>query len=136
MPPRAKVADHPHIVISDFERRRDRQYTIDTLEALTTINPHTAFVLADEADALAQFSQWKSWRTIVQLVPIAVFNRPGFSADALSGEAATALAPFRVDAAEAMSLAGQEPPAWIYFDDTENPLSSTAIRAMQGAKKA
>lgn len=124
-----RVAGHPHIVISDFERRRGLQYTIDTLDALTALNAHTAFVWIMGADAFAQFDRWKDWRRIAALVPLAVFNRPGFAAEALSGPAAESLAPFRIPAGDAMTLAAAEPPAWVYFDDTAIAMSSTAIRA-------
>lgn len=123
-----KAAAHPDIVISDFERRQNLQYTVDTLERLSLLHPDTAFVWLMGADSLANFHRWKDWRRIASLVPIAVFNRPGYGDDALTSKAARELAAFRLNEDKAESLAGSEPPAWIYFSDTDNPLSSTAIR--------
>ncbi len=123
------VANHPDIVVSDFERRRNLQYTQDTLEALQTLNPHTAFVWLMGADGLENFHRWKNWRQIAQATPIAVFNRPGYGDEALASEAASALSTFRVDEADAMTLAALEPPAWVFFSDTKNPISSTVIRS-------
>lgn len=123
-----RVADHPDIVVSDFERRHDLQYTVDTLERLQEINPDARFVWLMGADSLASFHGWKDWRRIAERVPIAVFNRPGHGEDALAGEAAKALAAFRIDASAAQTLIEQTPPAWVYFADLDNPLSSTALR--------
>jgi len=84
------VANHPDIVVSDFERRRGLQYTCDTIDALQALNPHTAFVWLMGADGLENFHRWKNWRHIAQAAPIAVFNRPGHGDEALSSEAAQA----------------------------------------------
>ena len=123
-----KVAGHPHIVISDFERRKGLQYTVDTLERLTLLHPDTQFVWLMGADSLVAFHHWKDWRRIAELVPIAVFNRPGYADNALKSEAAAALAAFRLNAGDAPTLAERAPPAWIFIDETDNPLSSTALR--------
>ncbi|MAW79391.1 MAG: hypothetical protein CMI63_04085 [Parvularcula sp.] len=123
------VANHPDIVVSDFERRRGLTYTAETLDALQAINPNAAFVWLMGADGLDNFHQWKEWRHIAETVPMAVFNRPGHTDEALASEAAKELAAFRIDPDNAMLLSETEPPAWVFFPDTENPLSSTAIRS-------
>lgn len=123
------VANHPDIVVSDFERRRGLVYTADTLAALHALNPNAAFVWLMGADGLENFHRWKDWRHIAQTVPIAVFNRPGHGEAALAGEAAQAFAAFRIDESDAASLAAAEPPAWVFVSDTQNPVSSTAIRS-------
>lgn len=123
------VSHHPHIVVSDFERRRGLTYTADTIDALKALNPHAAFIWLMGADGLETFHKWRDWRHIAQSVPIAVFNRPGHESAALESEAAQALAAFRIDPDDAMRLGETEPPAWVFFPDTENPVSSTAIRS-------
>lgn len=123
-----KAARHPDIVVSDFERRQNIQYTVDLLERLAALYPDTAFVWLMGADSLAGFHRWKDWRRIADLVPMAVFNRPGYGEDALAWDAARELAPFRLDAQKAGGLADAAPPAWVYFSDTDNPLSSTGLR--------
>lgn len=123
-----KTAAHPDIVISDFERRQETQYTVDTLERIALLHPNSDFIWLMGADSLASFHLWKDWKRIASLIPIAVFNRPGYGDEALSSEAAQELAPFRLHSDKADSLAASEPPAWIYLSDTDNPLSSTAIR--------
>ena len=124
-------SDHPDIVVSDFEKRHSLQYTVDTIERLTLLNPTTQFIWLMGADGLASFDQWKDWRRIAEMAPIAVFNRPGYEGDALQSVAAKALSAFQIDENAPEALTQQEPPAWIFFSDTDNPLSSTAIRNEQ-----
>lgn len=121
------VADHEDIVVSDFEKRRGLQYTVDTLEQIRDANPSALFAWLMGADSLAGFHRWKGWRRIVEIAPIAVFNRPGYGEDALAGEAGETLAPFRLNN-ERDDLLTADPPAWVFFDDLDNELSSTAIR--------
>lgn len=123
-----RAADHARIVVSNFEQRKGLQYTIDTVEALETLWPQIRFVWLMGADSLASFHKWKDWRRIFSLLPIAVFGRPGCNDVALASEAATAFADFRLEG-DAAGLAGAEPPAWIFFDATNNAASSTALRA-------
>ncbi len=122
------VADHPDIVVSNFERRHNLQYTVDTLERLQITNPDIDFIWLMGADSLAGFHRWKDWRKIAERAPMAVFNRPGYTDTALSGEAALALDAFRIDEENIEQLTRNDPPVWVYLSDTDNPLSSTAIR--------
>lgn len=128
------VADHPLIVVSDFERRKDLQYTVDTLEALTAVWPDIEFVWLMGADSLETFDRWKDWRRIFALAPIAVFSRPGYETAAEDSVAAKEFALFRLEGDAARSLAEAEPPAWAYFSETANPQSSTLLRARESIK--
>lgn len=130
-----RVAGHPDIVVSDFERRHALQYTVDTLERLQELNANTVFAWIMGADAFAELHRWKNWRRIAELVPFAVVSRPGYGDKALNGEAATALSAFRIDEMQAEALIEREPPAWIYFADLDNPLSSTALRKRKPSKE-
>ncbi|WP_411816905.1 L-histidine N(alpha)-methyltransferase [Hyphococcus sp. DH-69] len=122
------VSDHPDIVVSDFEKRHGLTYTVDTLEALQADNSNCVFVWLMGADGLENFHKWKDWKKIAALAPMAVFARPGYQDGALSGPAAKELAAFRLNADQAESLTSNDAPAWIYFPDTNNPISSTELR--------
>lgn len=122
------ISDHPDIVVSDFEKRHDLTYTVDTLEALQDDNPNSSFVWLMGADGLEIFHKWKDWRKIAELAVFAVFARPGYGEGALSSQAANDLAAFRVNIDQAADLALNDAPAWIYFPDTNNPISSTELR--------
>ena len=124
-----RVADHSRIVVSDFERRKNLQYTIDTVRTLTDLWPDMRFVWLMGADSLAGFHLWRDWRAIAETLPIAVFSRPGHERAALDAPAAQALSAFKVDPAASMTMVQAEPPVWTFFDTTRNPMSATAIRA-------
>ncbi|HXI86632.1 MAG TPA: nicotinate-nucleotide adenylyltransferase [Parvularculaceae bacterium] len=129
-----KVARHPAIVVSNFEQRRHLRYTVDTLAALGDLWPQMRFVWLMGADNLATINQWKDWRRIFLLAPVAVFNRPGFEAAGEESAAAKEFAAFRIDKSRGRALAEMEPPAWAYFSGVDNPLSSTALRARRALK--
>jgi nicotinate-nucleotide adenylyltransferase len=128
-----RVSDHPRIIVSNFEERKGLQYTVDTLETLTTLWPQIDFVWMMGADSLATFHRWRDWRRIANLAPIAVFNRPGFEDAWRAAPAAEELGSFRIEESAAETLAGAEPPAWVFIEAPRNPQSSTAIRAARGA---
>jgi nicotinate-nucleotide adenylyltransferase len=123
-----RVAAHPAIVVSNFEERRALRYTVDTLDALAELWPQIRFVWLMGADSFAETHRWKEWRRLFTLAPVAVFSRPGYEAAALQSEAARAFAAFRHDESTARALCDEEPPAWVFFPQTANPLSSTALR--------
>ena len=125
------VADHPNIIISDFERRHQLQYTVDTLNALKGAYEDVRFVWIMGADSLAGFHKWRDWRVIADSVPIAVFSRPGSEDASARSEAAIALSDFQRPPADAKLLAASPAPAWIFFTETANPISSTKLRHQQ-----
>ncbi|MEL7487957.1 MAG: nicotinate-nucleotide adenylyltransferase [Pseudomonadota bacterium] len=122
------MSAHERIVVSNFEARRNLQYTVDTLDALVNDYPAMRFVWIMGADSLETFHKWRDWKRIAELAPIAVFNRPGYQSGALESEAATTLAAFRLEGEDAKTLVDAEPPAWAFFEDTHNPMSSTELR--------
>ncbi|HNS88161.1 MAG TPA: nicotinate-nucleotide adenylyltransferase [Parvularculaceae bacterium] len=130
-----RIADHPRIVVSNFEDRKNLQYTVDTLEALHDLWPQMKFIWLMGADSLVGFHRWKNWRRIASLAPIAVFNRPGFEAAALASDAAKELTLFRLPSSRASDLAAAEPPAWVFIEKTANPLSATEIRMARKTEK-
>jgi nicotinate-nucleotide adenylyltransferase len=128
-----RIADHPRIIVSNFEGRRGLQYTVDTLEALFDLWPQIRFVWLMGADSLAGFHRWRNWRRIASLVPFAAFNRPGSAEEALASDTAKELALFRVPQGRAAEIVDMDPPAWTYIEETMNPTSSTEIRQRRSA---
>ncbi len=124
-----RVADHPRIIISNFEERKGLQYTVDTLETLRSLWPQIDFVWLMGADSLATFHRWRDWKKIAAMAPFAVVNRPGHESAAATAQAAQEFAAFRADEADAAAIVGAEPPAWVFLSEPKNPQSSTAIRA-------
>ena len=85
------------------------------------------------ADCLAEFHRWRQWRQIMELMPIAVIDRPGWRLKALSSIAATAYAAARLPERKAERLAAMRAPAWVFLTAPLSDLSSTAIRARRKA---
>jgi nicotinate-nucleotide adenylyltransferase len=121
------MARHPAIRASDLENRLGTRYTVDTLTALRRRWPRHGFVWLMGADNLVQLPRWHRWAEIVEMVPMAIFNRPGQSHRALAGAAAARFAGNRVrNPAELPNAAA---PAWCFLFTRLHPASSTAIRA-------
>jgi len=123
------MASDPRISVSDIEVKLGTKYTIDTLEKIKVKNPSDHFIWLMGADNLVQFDQWKNWRKIADTVPFAIFNRPSYSKQCLKSVAAKTLEAFRVPMEQSHSLYSLKPPAWIFYELSDNPLSSTKIRS-------
>ena len=122
------VANHPRIQVTGIEERLGTLYTIDTLTALQKAAPGVRFVWLMGADNMAQLDAWKSWQDIMQRVPVAIFDRPGYSLKALSGVAARKFSRDRLSAGQAGAVADTEPPAWVFVPCARHGASATAIR--------
>lgn len=125
----AKIAYHPRITVTGLESALGTPFTAETLDFLITRAPNVRFVWLMGADNLASFHRWREWRGIMQTVPVAVFDRPGWRYRALASRAATAFAAARLPEAESRNLAGRQTPAWCFLSIPLSPLSSTALRA-------
>ncbi len=129
-----EVAAHPRIVVTGFEGARKSPYTVDTVKFLKRRFPGVHFVWLMGADNLAGLHHWHAWPELFRLVPIAVFDRPGFRLKAMSSRAAQRFQVYRVDDSDAPGLASLEPPAWAMLSEKLSSLSSTSLR--QGGGKA
>jgi nicotinate-nucleotide adenylyltransferase len=129
------LAHHPRIDVSCLESVIGTRYTLDTIEFLRRRCAAVRFVWIMGADNLAQFHRWKGWRTIADLVPMAVIDRPPDSFGALSSPAAQALMQHRIPERDAGQLATMAPPAWVFLTGMKSPLSSTKMRNPDGSWK-
>jgi len=127
-----QMARDPRILVSDIEARSGTRYTVDTLRLLVSAFPRRRFVWLMGADNLVQLPQWREWRTIPRLLPIAVFDRAPYSTRALAGEAARTFKRSRLATRDARKLADRNPPAWIFFHTPLHKASATRIRAEYG----
>ena len=83
-----RIAKSPRIIISDFERKLDQTYTAKTIESLKKRYRRHTFVWLMGADNMVQVPKWYQWRHIFDQIPVAVFDRPGYTYQALFGHAA------------------------------------------------
>jgi nicotinate-nucleotide adenylyltransferase len=124
----AQVAAHPRIVVSTAEQAFGTRYTADLVRILKSRLPAARFVWVMGSDNLEQFHLWEDWRGIAASLPIAVVNRPGHLAAALSSPAALSLSRARVSERDAAVLADCRPPAWTFINGPRSGASSTALR--------
>jgi nicotinate-nucleotide adenylyltransferase len=129
---RRVAAAHPRIVVSDLENGLRSRYTADTVAALRRRFPRLRFVWLMGSDNLLQLGRWERWPEILRTLPIAVFDRPGYSRRALAELPAQRFAGRRRPDRAARRLADMPPPAWAFFHTRLDPASATQIRAAHG----
>jgi nicotinate-nucleotide adenylyltransferase len=130
-----KMADDPRIDISCLESVIGTRYTVDTISYLRRRASGLRFVWIMGADNLAQFHRWQNWRRIASEMPIAIIDRPPQSFRALAAPAAQALARYRLPENQAVRLADQRAPAWVFLTGMKLNLSSTGLRNPDGSWK-
>jgi nicotinate-nucleotide adenylyltransferase len=123
-----RLAHGPSMIASDAETRLGSQYTIDVVRALKARFPGVRFVWIMGADSLASFHRWRGWAEIMREIPVAVVSRPWISLKSRFSPAARRFARFRRPSAQARSLPGSKPPAWVFLRGPLNFQSSTAMR--------
>lgn len=123
-----RLMGHPQIDVTGFEAAQNFHYTYETLDYLVAAEPRVHFVWIMGSDSLANFDQWERWEEIARTVPMAVYVRPQARLTATHSRAAIALEQFRLPEAQAATLAGSRPPAWVFLHGEMSFESSTAIR--------
>ena len=68
----------------------------------------------------------------MRIIPIAIFNRDGLKAEALSAEVANQFALNKIIKLE--QLVSTSPPAWAFLDIPPHPASATKIREKDNEK--
>ena len=116
------------IRVTAIEQQLGTRFTVDTLRALTRRYPKRRFVWLMGADSLAQFHQWKHWRALAKIMPIAVIARPGYDAKATASPAMAWLRRFRLPAARLSGRREWSAPALIEMRFDPDPRSATQIR--------
>ena len=121
-------AGHPMVFASDIEQKLGTCRTADTLDALQTAMPETNFIWLMGADNMQQFDRWFAWQKIVDLLPIAIFDRPTYSIAALTSRFARTYASRRTHPGKIWRKAT---PAWCFVTLPRHHASATAVRARQ-----
>lgn len=124
------MARRAPIRATDLETRLHTRYTVDTLRTIVRRYPRARFIWIMGADNLAQFHQWRQWRTIARTMPIAVLTRPGYDDDALAGPAMGWLRRYRRPARQATNWAEWSVPALVLLRFRPDRTSATQLRAV------
>lgn len=122
------MARRSRIRATAIERELGTRYTVDTLRALVRRHPHHRFIWLMGADNLAQFHQWKDWRAIARLMPIAVIARPGYDADARAAVVMGWLRAFVRPSRHKRNWTNWSPPALVFLRFSPDPRSATRLR--------
>ena len=125
-----EAARRSRIRVSDFEARTGTRYTIDTLRLLLKRFPRHHFIWLMGEDTVAQFHQWKHWRAIARMVPIAVISRPGYDGDARAARAMGWLRRFVRPASQARNWTEWSAPAISFLRLPPDRTSATRLRAL------
>ena len=125
-----KVAADTAIKVSDFERDAGTRYTVDTLGKILAANPDDRFVWLMGADTIVEFHLWKDWRSIAQMLPIAVLPRTGYDEGARAARAMGWLSDYVRPDSQARDWTEWSPPAILFLRLPTNPTSATKLRAL------
>ena len=118
------------IKAKDFERQAGTRYTVDTIEALRRRYPDDRFIWLMGGDTVAQFHQWRRWRDLAAMVPIAVIHRPGYDARARAAAAMGWLRWFVRPVSQAKRWTDWSAPAIFFLRLPPDPTSATRLRAL------
>lgn len=124
------MARRARIRVSDFEARSGTRYTIDTVRLLLRRCPTHRFIWLMGEDTVAQFHQWKHWRALARLVPIAVISRPGYDDEARAARAMGWLRRFVRPARQARNWTEWSAPAISFLRLPPDRTSATRLRAL------
>jgi nicotinate-nucleotide adenylyltransferase len=125
-----RMARNAPILVSDFEARVGTRYTIDTLRRLFARHPRDSFVWLMGADTVTQFHQWKRWRDLAHMLPIAVLSRPGYEGAARAARAMGWLRRFVRPGSQARQWTLWSAPAIIFLRLPPDRTSATRLRAL------
>ncbi|MCW1401466.1 nicotinate-nucleotide adenylyltransferase [Novosphingobium sp. MW5] len=123
-----RQARRSRIRVTAVERELGTRFTVDTLAAILRRWPKRRFVWLMGSDNLAQFHQWKDWRRIARMVPIAVIARPGYDGAAVASPAMAWFGRYRRSAASLAHGSDWSAPALVLLRFDPDPRSATAIR--------
>jgi len=125
-----EMARRARIRVSDFEARAGVRYTFDTIRLLLIRWPRHRFIWLMGEDTVAEFHQWKNWRALAHLVPIAVISRPGYDDDARAARAMGWLRRFVRPARQARDWTEWSAPAISFLRLPPDRTSATRLRAL------
>lgn len=123
-----KMAQRSMIRATAIESELGTRYTVDTIRALQKRYPNRQFIWLMGADNLGQFHQWRDWRTIARIIPIAVIARPGYEGSAQTRRVMGWLRRFVRPAGTAKDWTTWRTPALVHLRFRPDKSSATAIR--------
>src|SRR3954469_3325147 len=124
-----RIARGTLIQVSDFERKEEIRFTVDSVRLLKRRHPEHRFIWLLGSDTVPNFHKWRDWRGLAREVPIAVIPRPGYDSAAHAARAMGWLRRFVHPPGQARSWTEWSAPAIIFLRLPPDPTSATSIRA-------
>lgn len=119
----AHYEDQP-FVMSGIQDELGTHITYDVLEELSRRHPDTRFIWVMGADNLASFHTWEHFEDIIENYPVAVVDRPPYTADARTSYAASTYA--HLERQDPKDIAeGQA--GWCFLDNPKINMSSSDL---------
>lgn len=123
-----RMARRSPIRATAIEAELGTRYTVDTLKKLVRRYPNRQFIWIMGADNLAQLPEWRDWRAIARLIPIAIVARPGYNGRTHAEKAMGWLRRFVRPADQRCRWTDWRPPALVFLRFSPDVRSATAIR--------
>jgi nicotinate-nucleotide adenylyltransferase len=123
-----RMARGTRIRATAIERELGTRYTVDTLKKLVRRYPDRQFIWLMGADNLVQLHQWRNWREIARLMPIAVVARPGYDGGARAAVAMGWLRAFVRPPGQKRNWTKWSPPALVFLRFPPDSRSATRLR--------
>jgi nicotinate-nucleotide adenylyltransferase len=119
---------HSRIRPTGIEQQLGTRFTIETLTRIVRRYPNRRFIWVMGGDNLAQFHQWRDWRKIAALMPIAVIDRPSYKDRARASRAMGWFRRFVRPETSSRHWTKWRPPALVLLRFRLDPTSATALR--------
>ena len=123
-----RMARRSPIRATAIEAELGTRYTVDTLKKLVRRYPDRRFIWIMGADNLVQLPEWRDWRGIARLMPIAVIARPGYNGRTHAAQAMGWLRRYVRPADQKLHWTDWRPPALVFLRFSPDVRSATAIR--------
>ncbi len=123
-----KVANHPKILVTDYEAHQANTYTITLLKRLTMMYKNIDFAYIIGADNMHQLPKWYKWEEIIKLLPIIIFDREDYHKYLVSSKMSLNFVNGCIKSVHKGRLSKY---SWYFVKLKKNPKSSTQIRNEQ-----
>ena len=116
------------IRIEAIEKKYQSNYTLHTLQNIIKQYSGTKFIWLMGADNLAEINKWYKWKSIFNIMPIAVFDRGYYSYTVFNSIAGKHYFSNLHKTKNSKSIFNTSPPIWTFLHINKNPLSSSKLR--------
>ena len=124
------ITEHlPFIHVIAPEAKLPSNFTHETLKYIRETMPRARFAWVMGADNLVQFRKWRHHRDIIDLLPIAVIDRPGYSYRAISAGRQLFTRRYTIgQLRHGLVNTGKKLPGWCFIAGRRHHASATNIR--------